>query len=129
MLNVSTTNLNIETIKYYEPEKINSFFVGVVKNNYLILSVIQENFELFKFLLIEKKAKAEYINENGWSILNFIILKKLWVFFSFLFNLPLPDECDTTQKIYKCWSVIDFNCFQIGEFSVRWCSVGQQVLS
>ena len=73
----------------------------MAKNNYLILSVIQENFELFKFLLIEKKAKAEYINENGWSILNFIILKKLWVFFSFLFNLPLPDECDTTQKIYN----------------------------
>ena len=101
MLNIATTDLDIETIKYYEPEKINSFYVGVEKNNYLILSIIKQDFELFKFLLIEKKAKAEYINENGWSILNFIILKKLWVFFSFLFNLPSPEQCDTTQKIYN----------------------------
>ena len=98
-LNVSSLSINIENIRYYTPEKINSFYLGVAKNNYLILSVIQGNFELFKFLLIEKEAKADYINENGWSVLNFIILKKLWVFFSFLFSLP--EEIDTTEKIYK----------------------------
>ena len=100
-LNVPTLSINIEDIQFYTPEKINSFYIGVAKNNYLILSVIQENFELFKFLLKEKKAKADYINQNGWSILNFIILKKLWIFFSFLFDFPLPDQCDTTEKIYK----------------------------
>ena len=98
MFNVSTS-IDIDEIKYYTPEKINSFYVGVQKNNYLILSVIQQDYELFKFLLIEKNAKADYINENGWSILNFIILKKLWNFFSFLFQLP--DECNTTEKIYN----------------------------
>ena len=99
MLNVSTTSIDIENIRYYTPEKINSFFVGVQKNNYLILSVIQQDFELFKFLLTEKNAKADYINENGWSVLNFIILKKLWIFFSFLFGLP--ESCVTTEKIYN----------------------------
>ena len=97
MLNVPNT-IDIENIRYYTTEKINSFFVGVQKNNYLIISVIQEDLELFKFLLIEKSTKAEYINENGWSVLNFIILKKLWKFFAFLFHLN--EECDTTEKIY-----------------------------
>ena len=98
VLNVSTI-IDIENIRYYTTEKINSFFVGVQKNNYLIISVIKQDFELFKFLLIEKSAKAEYINENGWSVLNFIILKKLWKFFAFLFHLN--EECDTTEKIYN----------------------------
>jgi len=93
--------IDIESIRYYYPEKVNSFFVGVEKYNYLMLSVIQNNFDLFKFLLIEKNAKPEYINENGWSVLNFIIDKKLWIFFSFLFGLPNPEQCDTTEKIYN----------------------------
>ena len=93
--------IDIESIRYYYPEKVNSFFVGVEKYNYLMLSVIQNNFDLFKFLLIEKNAKPQYINENGWSVLNFIIDKKLWIFFSFLFGLPNPEQCDTTEKIYN----------------------------
>ena len=103
ILNESTT-IDIENIRYYTTEKINSFFVGVQKNNYLIISVIQQDLELFKFLLIEKSAKAEYVNENGWSVLNFIILKKLWKFFAFLFHLN--EECDTTEKIYNEISAI-----------------------
>ena len=93
--------IDIESIRYYYPEKVNSFFVGVEKYNYLMLSVIQNNFELYKFLLIEKNAKPQYINENGWSVLNFIIDKKLWIFFSFLFGLPNPEQCDSTEKIYN----------------------------
>ena len=99
-LNMSQTLIDIDNIKFYTPEKINSFFYGVEKNNYLILSVIQQNFELFKFLLKEKKAKANYINENGYSVLNFILQKKLWNYFSFLFNLPENEKIDTTKKIY-----------------------------
>jgi len=99
--NMSQTVIDIDNIKYYTPEKINSFFIGVERNNYLILSVIQQNFELFKFLLKEKKAKADYINENGYSVLNFIIQKRLWNYFSFLFNLPGKEQIDTTEKIYN----------------------------
>ena len=98
--NMSQTIIDIDNIKYYTPEKINSFFYGVEKNNYLILSVIQHNFELFKFLLKEKKAKANYINENGYSVLNFILQKKLWNYFSFLFNLPENEQIDSTKKLY-----------------------------
>ena len=99
-LNISQTLIDIDNIKYYTPEKVNSFFVGVERNNYLILSVIQQNFELFKYLLLEKKAKANYINENGYSVLNFIIQKKLWNYFSFLFNLPGNDKIDSTNQIF-----------------------------
>ena len=99
-LSMNQTLIDIDNIKYYTPEKINSFFVGVEKNNYLILSVIQQNFELFKFLLKEKKAKASYINENGYSVLNFIVQKKLWNYFSFLFNLPGKESINSTQKTY-----------------------------
>ena len=98
--NMSQINIDIDNIKYYTPEKINSIFFGVERNNYLMLSVIQQNFELFKFLLKEKKSKANYINENGYSILNFILQKKLWNYFSFLFNLQDKEEIDTTEKIY-----------------------------
>ena len=99
--NMSQDLLDINNIKYYTPEKINSFFFGVERNNYLILSVIQQNFELFKFLLTEKNAKANYINENGYSVLIFILQKKLWNYFSFLFNLPGKEQIDTPQKIYN----------------------------
>ena len=99
--NISQNVIDIDNIKYYTSEKINSLFVGVERNNYLILSVIQQNFELFKFLLKEKKAKADYINENGYSVLNFIIQKRLWNYFSFLFNLPGKEQIDTTEKIYN----------------------------
>ena len=100
-LNMSQTLIDIDNIKYYIPEKINSSFFGVERNNYLIISVIQQNFELFKYLLTKKKAKANYINENGYSVLNFILQKKLWKYFSFLFNLPESEEIDTPKKIYN----------------------------
>ena len=98
---INISSLDIEKLKYYTPEKINSFFIGVEGNNYLILSVIQQNYELFKFLITEKNAKVDYVNGNGWTILFFIVTKKLWNYFSFLFDLPDADKCDTPEKIYN----------------------------
>ena len=98
MLNITTSALDMEKIQYYTSEKINKFKVGVEKNTYLILSVIQQNYDTFKFLLEEKKAKVDYINENGWTVLNFIILKKLWNFLFFLLKINI---CSTTKEIYS----------------------------
>jgi len=100
-ISFNISSLDIDTIKYYSPEKINSFFIGVENNTYLILSVIQHNFELFKFLITEKNSKVDYVNGNGWTILFFIITKQLWYFFSFLFDLPHYEECNTPEKIYN----------------------------
>ena len=100
-ISINISNISIEAIKYYPPEKINSFFIGVENNSYLILSIIQQNYELFKFLITEKNAKVDYINGNGWSVLFFIVTKQLWNFFAFLFDLPNPDNCDSTEKIYN----------------------------
>jgi hypothetical protein len=58
IISIDISSLDIDKIKYFSPEKINSFFVGVESNSYLILSVIQEKFELFKFLITEKKSKS-----------------------------------------------------------------------
>ena len=44
--------------------------------------------------------KEIIINENGYSVLNFIIQKKLWNYFSFLFNLPGNDKIDSTNQIF-----------------------------
>ena len=55
LLNVSKNIMDIDNIKYYTPEKLNSFFFGVERNNYLIISVIQQNFDLFK----RKKSKSK----------------------------------------------------------------------
>ena len=100
-LSINVNSLDIETIKYYSPEKINSYYIGVENNSYLILSVIQQNYELFKFLIKEKNAKVDYINGNGWTILFFIVTKNLWNYFAFLFDLPNCDKCDTPEKIYE----------------------------
>ena len=35
-----------------------------------------------------------------YSVLNFIIRKKLWNYFSFLFNLPENDKIDSTNQIF-----------------------------
>ena len=100
-LSINVNSLDIETIKYYSPERINSYYIGVENNSYLILSVIQQNYELFKFLIKEKNAKVDYINGNGWTILFFIVTKNLWNYFAFLFDLPNCDKCDTPEKIYE----------------------------
>ena len=101
IISIDISSLDIDKIKYFSPEKINSFFVGVESNSYLILSVIQEKYDLFKFLITEKNAKVDYVNGNGWTILFFIVTKKLWNFFAFLFQLENPDQCDTPEKIYN----------------------------
>lgn len=98
---IDISSLDIDKIKYFSPEKINSFSVGVESNSYLILSVIQEKYDLFKFLITDKKAKVDYVNGNGWTILFFIVTKKLWTFFAFLFDLENPEQCDTPEKIYN----------------------------
>ena len=100
-ISINLSSLSIEAIKYYSPEKINSYFIGVENNTYLILSVIQQNYELFKFLITEKNAKVDYVNGNGWTVLFFIVTKQLWTYFSFLFDLPNPEQCDTPEKIYN----------------------------
>ena len=56
---------------------------------------------LFIFLIKEKNAKVDYINGNGWTILFFIVSNKLWNYFSFLFDLPNCDKCDTPEKIFE----------------------------
>ena len=100
-INVNINSLDIDTVKYYSPGKINSFYVGVENNSYLILSVLQQKYDLFKFLITEKNAKVDYVNGNGWTILFFIVTKKLWNYFAFLLDLTDCDQCDSPEKIYE----------------------------
>ena len=93
--------LNKEKLKYYSTEKINSYYIGVENNSLLMLSVLNQDFNLFHFLIKEKKAKIDYINGNGWSVLFFIITQGLWKFFSFLYNLPNIDICLTPEAVFN----------------------------
>jgi hypothetical protein len=101
LMNVNLSSIDIDQVKYYSPEKINSFYTGVENNSLLMISVINSNYSLFTFLIKKKKAKVDYINGNGWSVLFFIVTKGLWNFFSFLFDLPNPDQCLTPESIYN----------------------------
>lgn len=99
--------IDIEQLKYLSTEQINSYVTGYENNNYLLLSVIQNNFEAFKYLLLNKKSKVDFVNANGNTILHLIIQYELYNFFSFLFNLDcnystlseLHDEM--IAKIYR----------------------------
>ena len=101
LMNVNLSSIDIDQVKYYSPEKINSFYTGVENNSLLMISVMNSNYSLFTFLIKKKKAKVDYINGNGWSVLFFIVTKGLWNFFSFLFDLPNPDKCLTPESIYN----------------------------
>ena len=99
--NNNSDNLSKNKVQYYSTEKINSYFTGVENNSLLMLSVLNQDFVLFEYLIKEKKAKVDYINGNGWSVLFFIITKGLWNFFSFLFDLPNNEKCLTIELVYN----------------------------
>ena len=70
--------LDIKNLKYLNEDKINSFKSGYESNNYLILAVMNDCFESFKFLLMEKNTSLLTKNSNGWNAFHFICkLKKL----------------------------------------------------
>ena len=97
----NSDNLSEKKIQFYSTEKINSYFTGVENNSLLMISVLNQNFVVFKELIKDKKAKVDYINGNGWSVLFFIITKGLWNFFSFLFDLPNYEKCLTIEVVYN----------------------------
>ena len=126
-INNNLSSLNKETIQYYSSEKINSFFIGVENNSLLMLSVINHNYPLFKFLISEKKAKVDYINGNGWSILFFIITKGLWNYFSFLFDLPDPDQCLTPELVYNALELRNYTKIELMENNGTLTFLGQAI--
>ena len=119
--------LNIDKIRYYSPEKINSYFMGVENNSLLMLSVINNNYSLFKFLITEKKASVDYINGNGWSVLFFIVSKNLWNFFSFLFDLPNHDQCLTPELVYNSLEQRTYNKNELIENNGSLTFLGQAI--
>jgi len=125
--NININSLNIETIQYYSQEKINSFFVGVENNSLLMLSIINNNYSLFKYLITEKKAKVDYINGNGWSILFFIVTKGLWNFFSFLFDLPNYDQCLTPELIHNALEQRNYSKIELIENNGSLTYLGQAI--
>ena len=100
--NISMNNissLDIEKLKFYSTKKINEFTSGYENNNYLILSVLINNFDLFRFLIKDKNCRVDFLNSNGWTVLHFILKNKYWAYFSFVFNLP--SSCDSPEKIFE----------------------------
>ncbi len=72
-LNESEDKLDLKNLRYMTDEKLNKFSTGYENNNYLILSVINDRYEVFEFLLNEKKIDITFRNSNGWNVLHFII--------------------------------------------------------
>jgi ankyrin repeat protein len=65
--------LDLKNLKYMTDDKINKFSTGYENNNYLLLSVINDRYEVFEFLLNEKKIDVTFRNSNGWNVLHYII--------------------------------------------------------
>ena len=127
LININPSLLNVESVQYYSPEKINSFFTGVENNSLLMISVINQDYTLFKFLISKKKAKVDYINGNGWSILFFIVMKGLWNYFSFLFDLKNPDECLTPELIYNSLEQRNYSKIELMENNGSLTYLGQAI--
>ena len=127
LMNINVSSLNIETVQYYSSEKINSFFLGVENNSLLMLSVINQNYSLFKYLTTEKNAKVDYINGNGWSILFFIVQKGLWNYFSFLFDLKNPEQCLTPELIYNSLEQRNYTKLELMENNGTLTYLGQAI--
>ena len=68
--------LDIEDLKYYSDERILKFTNGYENNNYIILSIIHDKFEVFKYLFKERNLDLKFKNSNGWNIIHFIIFHK-----------------------------------------------------
>ena len=103
--NVSLNNissLDMDKLKFYSTKKINEFTSGYENNNYLILSVLMNNYDVFRFLIKEKGCRVDFLNSNGWTVLHFILKNRYYVYFSLIFNLP--ESCDTPEKIFKSLS-------------------------
>ena len=120
----NNSNLDMEKLKFYSVEQINSFSTGYENNNYLILSVLQNNFDAFKFLLTEKKAKVDFINANGCTVLYFILINRYYSFFSFLFGLP---ELDNEKSLLEEISQKSYNKLDIYEPNGELTYIGQAI--
>ena len=92
--------LDMDKIKFYSTEQINSFSTGYENNNYLILSVLQNNYDAFKYLLTEKGAKVDFVNSNGFTVLYFILQNRYYSYFALLFGL-VDEEVDSDKILLE----------------------------
>ena len=127
LININPSLLNVESVQFYSSEKINGYYTGVENNSLLMISVINQNYSLFKFLILKKKAKVDYINGNGWSILFFIVMKGLWNYFAFLFDLKNPDECLTPELIYNSLEERNYSKIELMENNGSLTYLGQAI--
>jgi len=65
--------LNLEEMKYYSDEKLVKFSNGYENNNYLMLAILHDKFDIFKYLIRERNMDLRFKNSNGWNIMHFII--------------------------------------------------------
>lgn len=68
--------LNLDDLKYFSDEKIIKYSNGYENNNYLMLAVIHDRFEVFKYLFRERNLDLKFKNSNGWTVLHFILHHK-----------------------------------------------------
>lgn len=108
-------HLDIETIKHLSEDQVKKFSVGYEKNNYLIISVIEDQYDIFTYLIKEKNSSLIYFNSNGWNILHFILKLKRWKFLAFIYNVKEEDIKDIDSKSDK--KNISFICDKINSLN------------
>ena len=84
--------IKIDYIKHLTVDQIIKYSSGSDKNNYIIMSIIENDYNAFKYLLIEKSATLYYKNSSGLNALHFILKYKRWKFLQFIFNLHDENE-------------------------------------
>jgi ankyrin repeat protein len=110
--------LDIQNLTYLPSDRINSFTTGYENNNYLILSIVNNRFDVFKFLIQDKQIDITFKNSNGWDAIHFIIKHKRFKYLAFLFNINQSDiedgkELEIVQSIYD--SLYNERVYSAGE--------------
>lgn len=94
----SHSMLDISNLKFIPDSKLNSFTNGIENNSYLILSVIEDKFDTFKYLLT-RGINFCYVNSNGWNVLHFIINLKRYKYLYYIFNLEKGEKEEISKNI------------------------------
>jgi ankyrin repeat protein len=79
--------LDLQNLTYLPFDKINGFTTGYENNNYLILSIVKDRYDVFKFLIQEKNIDITFKNSNGWNALHFIIKHRRFKYLAYMFSI------------------------------------------
>jgi ankyrin repeat protein len=123
--------LDVSNLKFIPDNKLNSFTNGIENNSYLILSIIEDKFDTFVYLL-SRGVSISFVNSNGWNALHFIINLKRYKYLYYIFNLDKEEKNNSTNKISEIYEKLkstEYSSSDLFDSSGNLTIIGQAFLS